>query len=118
MSCSRGRRADFFDTLRQVADVGAFDQRAELIGCGRLFQIEVIADLTEHAKDDGHLLFGEEIHLQIEMRAPVGFLREPVLARQHEERQEDRLQTDERRQEAERKGVEWFPGERQHTAVE
>ena len=46
------------------------------------------------------------------------FLREPVLARQYEECQEDGLQTDDRCQKTERKGVERLPGKRQHATVE
>ena len=56
------------------------------------------AHVSKHAKRERHFLFGEEIHLQVDVRALIGLSREPVLAIEDEQGEKDRFQTHDRRE--------------------
>ena len=63
-------------------------------------------NVLKQAKHRRHFALGQEIDLQIEVRALVRLVRQAVLARQDEQREEDRLEGDGHRQEWEREVIE------------
>ena len=70
----------------------------------------MLAELTEHAQHHCHFLLGEQIHLQIQMRASIGFVGQAILAGQDEEREENRFKTHNGCEQREREGVERLYG--------
>ena len=84
--------AELGDAIGQLADVGLGGQLAQLLaGDGRLHS-QMTADVLQHVQHGRHLPLGEQIDLQVQMPPLLRLLRQPALARQDEQRQEDSLQ--------------------------
>jgi hypothetical protein len=67
---------------------------------------EMLGDVVHDAEGGGGLLLGEQVDLQIEVRAPLRLPRHLILTDQDPDGQEDRLQRHQHGQEVERKGIE------------
>ena len=56
--------------------------------------VEMVRDVAQQLQHRGHFPFGEQIDLQIQLAPFVGLPRQPILAGEHEQREEDRLERD------------------------
>ena len=75
--------------LRQVVHIGFLDQVSDLLGGHGAFDLQVRSDIAEELEYSRHFALGQQVYLQVEMRPLVGLSGQPILACEHEQRQED-----------------------------
>lgn len=101
----RRRLSQLVRSRRQTLEVG-FHQVAQLISRNFCLHFQMADDVPQEGDDDGHFLLSKKIDLQIQMAAFVGLSREPILAGEDEQDEENRLERDRHGQERKRKAIE------------
>ncbi len=78
----------------------------KLLRCLARSHIQVAGDVLQQLQHGGHLPLGEQIDLEVQLTALVGLASQPILAREHEQCEEDSLERNGHRQEREWEGIE------------
>ena len=77
-----------------------------MVGSYGGIDVEMSRDVLQQLQHRRHLAFGKQIDLQIQVTTLIGLPGQPVLAGEHEQRQEDRFERHGHRQKRKGKPIE------------